>query len=158
MSEVSAWIALAVLAASLWIYMFRKIRRESDRSSSARGEASRVLVLVALSIAIAGTGRLLDRENPLEDAIIITVILAAVVVIGIIINIKVIPTNKPETPRQHLWNAVTILMITSWIWVGIPYLAIVLLPAIGLNLTISLVAGAVLALVIMIYDLITGGE
>lgn len=156
MDQIALWISLGGMSISLWILLFRVIRRYSEESESKRREAAKAFGLILLSLTIQGIGRYLDREKPLEDALFITFGFLICLGLGIIINIKMVGP-KAITRRQFHWDVISVLLVTAVLWLGIPYTGLIFLPSFfGWDLWFTLSISALISILFTLYDLVNG--
>lgn len=153
--QVTLWVSLGILSLSLWIFLFRVIRRHSEKGESARREAVKALFLVLLSLAVQTTGRYLDRESSLEDALVIWGFLGICLGVGMFVNIKFVGP-KAMTPNQFRADLVSTILVWTPLWLGVPYMGLVFAPSIGMDLGHAAAVSAVVCVGLLIWDLING--
>ena len=79
---------------------------------------------------------------------LVAIFCSVLVAAGIIVQVSLPP--KSETPRQKRWDKISVIMILSIFWIGLPYLGLVFMPALGIPLWFSIIAVAVVGIIVAI--------
>lgn len=138
-------LGFGATSAFLWISFFRMIRKNLKDPESVRRTAIKALLMLSLTLALQLIAKELPRLEPypLADFIAFEMFVAIWSLVGIIININV-TNNHPVTKFQKNVDLFTaVVMISASTWASITYIGFVFLPALGLDLGLSLLGTSV---------------
>lgn len=131
-------ISAGIIVTGLLLFFFKTFLRHREDTESRRKIAVKTIGIVAIVILVLMLGKsITSKWTALDLGSLLVGVIILLMAIGMLIHPKLQPNmSSPEQKRREL---ISLLMVTSLFWIGIPSL-LVLLPLTGLlNLDISLV-------------------
>ncbi len=137
-------ISAGIIVTGLLLFFFKTFLRHREDTESRRKIAAKTIWMVAGVALVLVLGKsITSKWTALDLGAVLLGLIIALMTIGMLIHPKLKPNmSSPEQIRREL---VSLLMVTSLAWIGIPGL-LVLLPLMGLDLGISLVIAALFSL------------
>ncbi|MEK9208072.1 MAG: hypothetical protein AAB922_06300 [Patescibacteria group bacterium] len=134
-------ISAGIIVTGLLLFFFKTFLRHREDTESRRKIAAKAILMVAGVALILVLGKsITSKWTALGLGAVLVGIIIAMMVIGMLIHPKLQPNmSSPEQKRREL---ISLLMVTSIAWIGIPGL-LVLLPLTGLDPGISLAITAI---------------
>ncbi len=134
-------ISAGTIATGLWLFFFKAFLRHRQDPESRRKIAVKAIGIVAIVTLILVLGKsITSKWSALDLGSLLVGVIILLMAIGMLIHPKLKPNmSSPEQKRREL---ISLLMVTSLAWIGIPGL-VVLLPLLGLDLGISLIITAI---------------
>ena len=134
-------ISAGIIVTGLLLFFFKTFLRHREDTESRRKIAAKTIWMVAGVALVLVLGKsITSKWTALDLGAVLLGLIIALMTIGMLIHPKLKPNmSSPEQIRREL---VSLLMVTSLAWIGIPSL-LVLLPLMGLDPGISLAITAI---------------